>query len=127
MAHHQHHEHLIAEVEDLYKPILSKSPQAIYIYLDDEHKTCNKKFSSLLGYKSVKEWVDNEFPLSDVLKKDRGKVIKAYVDASVEFNATTLNATWVTNKGENIKTEVTFTPFIHGNEVFVIHFLTVKK
>ncbi len=65
MTHDQHHEHLIAEVEELYKPILSKSPQAIYIYLDDEHKTCNKKFSSLLGYKSVKEWVDNEYPLAD--------------------------------------------------------------
>jgi len=127
MTHDQHHEHLIAEVEKLYKPILSKSPQAVYIYLDDEHKTCNKKFSSLLGYKSVKEWVDNEFPVSDVLKKDRGKVIKAYMDASEKFKTTTLSAIWVTKKGEKIKTEVTFTPFIHGNEVFVIHFLTVKK
>ncbi len=127
MTHDTHHKHLIAEVTELYKPILNNSPHAIYIYLDDEHKTCNAKFAKLLGYKSVKEWEEFEFPVSDVLKKDMNKVIKAYMDASEKLKASTVTATWVTKTKKNVKTEVTMVPFFYKEEVFVIHFLTVKK
>jgi hypothetical protein len=33
------------------KQVLDKSGQAIYLYLDDSHKVCNKKFADMLGYK----------------------------------------------------------------------------
>lgn len=127
MSHNPHHEHLIAEVAEMLKPVLSKSPQAIYVYLDDEHKVCNKKFSDMLGYKSPKEWADFEYPVSDVLESEQEKGIKAYLAASEKFVAGRFEATWVSKSGKKIKTEVIMAPFTYKGEVFVLHFISPKK
>ena len=123
MAHDPHHEHLVKEIEELFEPILSMSPQAIYIYLDDEHKICNQKFADLLDYESVQKWVENKFPVSDVDEKDQQKVIKSYMEASKELKASSLNVAFTTKKGEKIKTEIIMAPFTYKDEVFVIHFI----
>jgi len=58
MTGEEHHVELVQGISEQLKTILDKSEQAIYVYLDDTHKTCNKKFASLLGYNSVKQWAD---------------------------------------------------------------------
>lgn len=121
-----HHEHLIKEIEELFEPILTKSPQAIYIYLDDTHKTCNAKFAKMLGYKSIQAWVDYQHPIEDVAKEDQQKGITAYMDVSRKFKTSTLDVTWVSKSGKKIKTETTMVPFAYENEVFVIHFISEK-
>ena len=63
MNEQRHHEELVKGITEQMKPVLEKSEQAIYIYLDDNHKVCNKKFADLLGYKSPKEWADADAPL----------------------------------------------------------------
>ena len=65
MKEQQHHEELVKGITEQMKLSLEKSEQAIYIYLDDTHKICNKKFADLVGYKSVKQWVKTEAPLAD--------------------------------------------------------------
>lgn len=127
MAHDIHHEHLVKELTEQLEPIFSNSPQAIYLYLDDEHKSCNKKFADMLGYKSTQEWVENEFPISDVAEEDQEKGIKAYMDASRKLIASTLSATWISKSGDKIKTTVTMTPITYKGEVFVLHFISEKK
>lgn len=126
MGHDIHHEHLMKEVKDMLSPILSKSPQAIYVYLDDTHKICNKKFADMLGYKSPQEWVNNQYPVDDVAKEDQEKGIKAYMDASRKFKAATFSGSWVKKDGKKIKTEVIMAPFTYKNEAFVLHFITPK-
>lgn len=127
MAHDKHHEHLIREMTEMFAPLFKKSPQAIYLYLDDEHKICNKKFSDLLGYKNPQEWVSNQFPVSDVDEKDQDRGIAAYYNASRKMIASTLTGTWVTKKGKKIKTEITMAPIPYKGEVFVLHFITPLK
>ena len=127
MAHNVHHEHLIKEVSELLKPILSKSPQAIYVYLDDQHKICNQKFADLLGYKSIQEWVDNETPVSDVAQEDQDKVIEAYGRACEKFEASRLDVHINTRNGETIHTQVIMAPITYKNEVFVLHFINPLK
>ena len=100
MADNPHHEHLVKELTDQLEPVFSRSPQAVYLYLDDEHKICNKKFADLLGYLSPQEWVDNPNPVSDVIAKDRDKVIDAYVKASDQLKASTLVVSMTTKKGQ---------------------------
>ena len=126
-AHNIHHLHLIKELAEELKPVLSKSPQAIYLYLDDEHKTCNKKFADLLGYKSVKAWVDNQYPISDVDEKDQEKGIEAYMNASRKFKASTFSGTLVKKNGKKIKAEIIMAPISYKGEVFVPHFISEKK
>ena len=125
--HNIHHLHLVKELAEELKPVLSKSPQAIYLYLDDEHKICNKKFADLLGYKSVNEWVDNQYPISDVDEKDQEKGIKAYMNASRKFIASTLTGTWIKKDGKKIKAEITLAPISYKGEVFVLHFISPAK
>lgn len=126
MSDEAHHEHLIKELEEQFEPVFSNSPQAIYLYLDDAHKTCNTKFADLLGYSSVDEWKQNEFPVGDVLEKDQKKVIEAYGKASQDFKASVLSATLVTKDKKNITAEVIMVPLTYKNEVFVLHFISEK-
>ena len=53
MEEQQHHVELVKGITEQLKPILEKSEQSIYVYLDDTHKACNKKVADLLGYKSA--------------------------------------------------------------------------
>lgn len=127
MAHDKHHEHLVKELTEQLEPVFSNSPQGIYLYLDDEHKSCNKKFADMLGYKSTQEWVDNEFPISDVAEEDQEKGIQAYMNASRKLIASTLSGTLIRKDGKKIKTEITMVPITYRNEVFVLHFISEKK
>lgn len=123
MAHDAHHEHLIKEVAEIYSPILSGSPQAIYIYLDDSHKTCNQNFADLLGYKTVNEWIENENPVDDVVESDQNSVIEAYGKASEELKASFLPVGIKTKEDVEVKVDLIMVPFSYKGEVFVIHFL----
>lgn len=127
MVHDEHHEHLVKEIREQFEPVLSKSPQGIYIYLDDVHKICNKKFAEMLGYSSVAEWVTNEYPVGDVSKEDQEKIINAYGDACEHFKANKLSASIVRKDGKKIKANIIMAPITYKGEVFVIHFVSEEK
>ncbi len=127
MAHDIHHEHLVNELTEQLEPLFSNSPQGIYLYLDDEHKSCNKKFADMLGYKSTQEWVENEFPISDVAEEDQEKGIEAYMNASRKLIASKISGTLVRKDGKRIKAEVIMAPITYKSEVFVLHFISEKK
>lgn len=123
MKEQQHHEELVKGITEQMKQVLEKSEQAIYIYLDDNHKVCNKKFADLLGYTSPKEWADAEAPLSDVVEEDQQSVINAYMNASEKMVA---SATEVRVKnvktGKIVKTRMIIAPVGHAGHVFTAHF-----
>lgn len=126
MADNPHHEHLLKELSQQLKPIFTHSPQAVYLYLDDEHKNCNQKFADLLGYTSVSEWVTHPTPLDDVTSADQDRVIKAYMHASQKFQAISLSVTLNSRNGQKIKTEIIMAPVTYKDEVFVLHFINRK-
>ena len=124
MDEQQHHEELISGVSKEQKLILYKSPQAIYIYLDDTHKVCNKKFANLLGYKSPGEWAKMDAPLADVLEEDQQLVIDAYGKASEKLIASKLEIRFKNIKtGKIIKAGLVMAPIVFSGNVFVMHFL----
>jgi PAS domain-containing protein len=124
MDEQQHHEELIEGVSKEQKLILDKSPQAIYIYLDDNHKVCNKKFADLLGYESRGEWAKMDAPLADVVEKDQQMVIDAYGKASEKLVASKLEIRFKNVKtGKIIKVGMLMVPIAFEGHVFVMHFL----
>jgi len=128
MTHEEQHETLIKGIAKEQKPILDGSGQAVYIYLDDTHKICNKKFATMLGYKSVKEWVDNQTPLDDVLERDQPKIIDVFTRALENLEAGSLVLTMKNVKtGESIKGRVFVAPLVYEGHVFVIHFIEKIK
>jgi hypothetical protein len=124
MDEQQHHEELLNGITQEMKPILEKSGQAIYIYLDDSHKVCNKNFSDLLGYKSPKEWAAIEAPLSDVIEADQQNVIDAYMKASEKMVASAVEVNFKNIKTSKIvKTKMLIAPVGHAGHIFTAHFL----
>lgn len=124
MAENQQHKELVEELSKQLKTLFENSDQAIYLYLDDTHKACNKKFSDLLGYKSPEDWQKNEYPVDDVAEEDQENTINAYMLASKKYHASTIRASVKKKDGSKVKTEVMFTPITYKGETFVLHFLT---
>ncbi len=121
----EHHEELIRGLAQQMKPILDKSPQAIYLYLDDNHKTCNKSFASLVGYTSVKAWEQVDAPLADVAKASQPRVVAAYGRASENMEASSLRLTMKNVRtGELIKANMIMVPVTYQGHVIVLHFLS---
>jgi PAS domain-containing protein len=125
MTQEQHHVGLIKGISEQFKSILEKSGQAIYIYLDDTHKTCNKNFATLLGYKSVREWVNMETPLDDIDESSQPAVVSAYGNATEKLIASSLNIK-VKNKttGELIKARMIMVPIAYEGHVLALHFVS---
>jgi len=125
MAQEHHHEELVAGIAEQLEPILKKSKQAVYIYLDDAHKVCNENFAKLLGYKSAKEWADIEAPLADVVEEDQEAVISAYQKAVEKFTAGSLDiAMRNVENNKLVKTRMIVAPMVYQGHVFSIHFLS---
>ena len=125
MDEQKHNEELVKGISEQMKPVLEKSGQAIYIYLDDNHKVCNKKFADLLGYKSPKEWADAEAPLSDVVEEDQQGVIDAYMNASEKMVASAIELRFKNIRaGTIVKTRMIIAPVGHAGHVFTAHFFS---
>ena len=125
MTQEKHHEELINGISEQLKPVLEKSVQGIFVYLDDTHKACNKKYADLLGYKSAKEWADTDAPLADVIEKDQQKVISAYGKAMETMAASSLDVTCKHAKtGELIKTRMILVPVAYNGHLFSLNFFT---
>jgi hypothetical protein len=121
----EHHVELIKSIAREFKPVLDKSDQGIYIYLDDNHKVCNKKFSDLLGYQSPGEWADMEAPLSDVVEEDQQAVIESYMNASEKMVAGAIEVRFKNIKtGKILKASMVTAPVGHAGHVFTVHYLS---
>jgi hypothetical protein len=125
MDEQEHHVELVKGITEQMKPVMEKSEQAIYVYLDDDHKVCNKKFADLIGYKSPKEWAEAEAPLSDVLEEDQQSVIDAYMNASEKMAASCIEVRVKHIKtGKILKTRMVIAPVGHAGHVFTAHFIS---
>lgn len=124
MEEERHHEELIAGISEQLKPVMDKSPQAIYVYLDDAHKFCNKRFATMVGYGSAKEWNNMEAPLADIVEADQERVVNAYMKASRDLVASRVEARITHVKtGEAFNAEIMMTPIAFGGHVMVMHFI----
>jgi hypothetical protein len=121
----QHHEELVEGVSKQFKMILDKSPQAVYIYLDDAHKACNQKMAELVGMASAKEWMAAEAPLADVVEEDQPAVIAAYENASEKMMAGHLPVRFKNSRtGKTEKTDMVIVPMAYEGHIFTMHFLS---
>ena len=51
------HTDIIQELQEQYGPVLERSPDGVYLWLDETNKICNERLASMFGY-SVKEWCE---------------------------------------------------------------------
>ena len=122
----EHHEELIRGISKQMKPILESSEQAIYIYLDDVHKVCNKKFASLLGYGSPDEWARVEEPMLEVSvdKRSQETLVETYNRAMEKMTGSTIPVTWKKKSGGTVDTTVMLVPIAYDGTLFALHFVS---
>lgn len=124
----EHHEELVKGLYEQMKPILDKSEQPMFIYLDDNHKACNSKFATLLGFKSPQDWAQIQGVLDPhVMEKSRETVMTAYWDAMNKMNASTIQVTFNKKNGEPVEATMILVPMFFQGHMFSVHFVTATK
>jgi PAS domain-containing protein len=125
MEERQHHEGLVRGLERQLKAILEGSDQGIYLYLDDIHKVCNKRFASLLGYDSPKEWAKVTEPLEVfVAEGSRETLISAYQTAMERMAASADTIVWKKRDGGEVRTTVILVPVSYEGHLMALHFVS---
>lgn len=128
MDDHEHHEDLIKGISEEYSELLKGSEQAMYIFLDDNHKVCNEKFSDLLEYSSPDEWakVEENFPDAFVAEGSQETLVSAFQGAMEAGTGSKINVTWKKKTGGEVDTEVILVPISFEGHLFALHFVTTK-
>ena len=128
MSSNTHHEGLVNGFYNQLKQIFDESPQAIYLYLDDNHKVCNKNFASLLGYTSPEEWAKIENPLEEnVDKRSQDAVVSAYYAATDKMLGSQIDVKLKTTSGSVFDASVILVPVAYMNHIFALYFISKKK
>jgi PAS domain-containing protein len=129
MSHDHSHGHshgdLLQELAAHLEPLLENSEQGIYVYFDDEHKFCNERFASLLGYSSAEEWahMEGSFPALFVEQGSQDTLIEAYQRAMQQMTASRNSITWKKQSGETVETPVILVPISYQGHLFALHFV----
>ena len=121
------HEEVLDWIGKEFKEILEDSKQAIYVYVCDRHRLCNKKFSSMLGYASPETWAMKEEMMSDVKEEDQKVIVSAYRNAMEKKIGSSVPISWKNRKnGPYVKTDVILIQLSYKGEMFALHFISVK-
>lgn len=125
MDDHGQHEDLIKGISSQLGPVFKNSTQGIYIYLDESHKVCNEKLSSLLGYSSPEEWAKIEpFAESFVADESQETLVTAYQNAMEKFEGSTQGIVWKKKDGSRITKRVILVPVVYENHPMALHFIS---
>lgn len=121
----EHHVELVKGLYEQMKPILDKSEQPIFIYLDDNHKACNQKFAAMLGFKAPEEWAQKQgFLEVYVTEKSRETLATAYWNAMQKMVASTIPMTWMKKDVAAIDSTMILVPMVFEGHMFSVHFVT---
>jgi len=121
----EHDEELVKGLYDQMKPVLDKSEQPIYIYLDDNHKACNEKFSTMLGYKSPQDWAEVKGFLEPFVAKESQQSIQAtFWDANNQMKATTMQLSFKKKNSGTVDANMIMVPVTFKGHLFWIHYIT---
>jgi PAS domain S-box-containing protein len=120
------HEVILDAAKTQFQAILEESKQAIYLYLDDTHKLCNKKFASMLGYSSPDEWGGVQKPFTEAFVETQSQqtLVSAYQEAIESKTGSCVNITWKKKTGGQVKTQVILVPISVNGTLLAMHFIS---
>jgi PAS domain-containing protein len=121
----EHHEELVKGLSQQMDEILKSSKQPIYLYLDDNHKACNTKFATLLGYKSPEEWAKVQGSLDPFVAKQSHEIVaSSYWKAMDDYAASNVQATLKKKDGSTFDATFIIVPMSYQGHLFAVHFIT---
>ena len=122
------HEDILKGVFSQLKEIFDSSEQAMYLYIDDRYKVCNKKFASMLDYESTEKWasVKENFPTAFIAEKSQTTLTSAYQKAMEKGIGSFIEIEWKKKSGGTVKTEVILVPMSYEGHRMALHFISKK-
>ena len=78
------HEEIMRELAEQFRPVLDKSPDGVYLWLDETHAICNKQLADMFGY-TVEEWRSKPFLDTFVARADQNMFAGHYQDRVATF------------------------------------------
>jgi carbohydrate-binding DOMON domain-containing protein len=125
---YEHHEKLLDDIYKEMKIIFESSEQPVFIYLDDNHWVPNKKFLSLLGYKSFEEIAALKKPFLDTLvdEKSQETLATTYERATTKMVGSTISVVWKKKSGEKVDSTMILVPIAYHGHIFALNFISLK-
>ena len=127
MAEHEH-EQIMKELSEQFQPLFQKSPDGIYLYLDEVHKTCSERLAKMFGL-GVQEWeAMHGFVNKHVAEEDQERFISNYYE-HVHHNLTPIRFRFagVRKDGSTFKGETDLIPLAWAGEMLAFHFVREEK
>lgn len=123
----KHHEELVEGFHNQLKEIFDSSKQGVYLYLDDNHKVCNKKFAEMQGFSSPEEWAKVENPIEvGVDQLSQNTVASAYRDAMEKLVGSKIDVKLKKKTGSTFNASVIMVPVAYQGHMFALHFISEK-
>jgi PAS domain S-box-containing protein len=118
------HVRWIEELERQYQPLFEACPDGIYIYLDDEHKTCSPRLAEMLGV-TVEHFKEMESFLDECV--DEGSidlVIHTYMQHFVE-ESKPVSMEYLARRSDGSTFPATLyqVPIVHDGELVTLGFI----
>ena len=121
----EEHEHvkILRELGEQFKPMFEKSPDGIYVYIDEVHKICNERFARMFGL-SVSEWKKLDgFVNKHAVEEDQSTIVEAYHrHIHQEMTPARLRVGGIRKDGSTFKFEIDMIPFPWKGEMLALHF-----
>ena len=128
MAEEHEHVKILKELSEQFQPLFEKSPEGIYLYIDEVHKICNERLANMFGL-TVKEWESME---GFVNKHADGEDVELIVDnynmhIHQTLTPTRFRFTGVRKDESKFKAETDMIPFPWRGEMLAFHFVREVK
>jgi PAS domain-containing protein len=124
MTMRSEHDELLRELSDQFRPVLERSPDGVYLWLDERHKICSERLAGMFGC-TVEEWCAAEpFLESFVAEEDRGLYSWNYHNrvAHLAFPVT-FRFTGLRKDGSTFAAETDMIPISYRGHAVAYHFV----
>ena len=119
------HEVATKELAEHLQPLFDASPDGVYVWLDEEHWICNRRFAELLGYDSPDELNDTPSFLQRMVDEDDQQHFSWNYWNRVQALAfpTTFRFRGTRKDGSTFQAETDMIPLTFGGHTFAYHFV----
>jgi len=123
MAEEHEHVKILKELGEQFRPMFEKSPEGIYLYIDEVHKICSERFAKMFGL-TVTEWEEMEgFVNKHVAEEDVEMVVQTYHEhIHQSLTPARFRGDCIRKNGSRFKVEVDMIPFPWRGEMVALHF-----
>ena len=128
MAPEHEHVKILKEISEQFQLLFQKSPDGIYIYIDEVHKICNERLARMFGL-SVSEWEAMEgFVNKHVAYEDQELYINSYHEhVHQKLTPVTFRFKGLRKDGSTFRGETDLIPFPWRGEMLALQFLREVK